>query len=288
MPKAIKGADKRIPTTIYYDTELDSAGLDPYQFRIYQKLAVLSAGGNQDFELSMEQMAESCKMSRPTVIRSIKVLVQRRMIERTRRVGTTSTYALLDKSEWLSEAEWRQKYEATCKPEILPPTPEPVNVGYYPCKPEILPLSTTDTTPVNERYPLLINKEIEKREREQDTLSATENIAEMLFALYGISESGGWRIQDQIRSVAIELAGLGATPEQTKKFFDSRSKKPAISFFARDFISWRATEVSKASEPKTPTVIKSAPRTAPVQCGRCQIINGYASCQCGHAARKVA
>lgn len=104
--------DEREPLIVHYDIELDDAGLDPYQFRAYQRIARRCAGAKagQCFE-SLESMAAGCKMSRPTLVRSIKVLVQRGMIRRLSRQGMTSYYALTDKKNWISLADYEARKE---------------------------------------------------------------------------------------------------------------------------------------------------------------------------------
>lgn len=104
--------DEREPLIVHYDIELDDAGLDPYQFRAYQRIARRCAGAaaGQCFE-SLESMAAGCKMSRPTLVRSIKVLVQRGMIRRLSRQGMTSYYALTDKKNWITLADYEARKE---------------------------------------------------------------------------------------------------------------------------------------------------------------------------------
>ena len=111
--------DEREPVIVHYDLELDDAGLDPYQFRAYQRIARRCTGATtgQWFE-SLESMAEGCKMSRPTLIRAGKVLIERGMIRRLSRQGMTSFYALADKKNWINLADYEsQKEQQPGKPE---------------------------------------------------------------------------------------------------------------------------------------------------------------------------
>lgn len=111
--------DEREPVIVHYDLELDDAGLDPYQFRAYQRIARRCTGATtgQCFE-SLESMAEGCKMSRPTLIRAVKVLIERGMIRRLSRQGMTSFYALADKKNWINLADYEsQKEQQPGKPE---------------------------------------------------------------------------------------------------------------------------------------------------------------------------
>lgn len=50
---------------------LDDFGLNPYQFRIYCRLARRAGAGGQCWE-SADNMAKACLMNRKTVMKSIK------------------------------------------------------------------------------------------------------------------------------------------------------------------------------------------------------------------------
>ena len=102
MERSISAADARIPVVVFYDVELDDAGLNPYEFRIYQRIARRSGGGHHDCTESLKSMADGCKMSIRQAIRSVQGLLRRRMIERSKKLGKTSHYLLLDKSKWVS------------------------------------------------------------------------------------------------------------------------------------------------------------------------------------------
>lgn len=112
MERSLSFQDERKPQIVFYDIELDDAGLNPYEFRAYQRIARRCAGLQEGecFE-SLQAIADACKMSRPTLIRAIKVLLQRKMIRRISRHGGTSFYALTDKQNWLSFEQWEQAYK---------------------------------------------------------------------------------------------------------------------------------------------------------------------------------
>ena len=103
MERSISATDARIPVVVFYDVELDDAGLNPYEFRIYQRIARRSGGGHHDCTESVLNMAKACMMSRPSAVRAIAGLVRRQMLQRIHRDGATSHYALLDKSHWLPD-----------------------------------------------------------------------------------------------------------------------------------------------------------------------------------------
>ena len=94
--------DERAPVIVHYDIELDDSGLDPYEFRAYQRIARRCAGAStgQCCE-SLASMAFGCRMSRAKLAQAIKGLIERRMIARRSEPGQVSFYALLDKSRWL-------------------------------------------------------------------------------------------------------------------------------------------------------------------------------------------
>lgn len=116
--RGIKVTDEREAVIVHYDIELDDAQLDPFQFRAYQRIARRCAGSaNGKCTESLLAMATSCLMSRPTLVRALKVLIQRRMIARQSKIGLTSHYALLDKKNWLSFEKWQAKYPAPGKGE---------------------------------------------------------------------------------------------------------------------------------------------------------------------------
>jgi hypothetical protein len=101
MARGIQSSDGREPTIVFYDIELDDANLNPYQFRIYNRIARRSGGGDHECTESLARIAESCQMSTRTAIRAIKELASRRFIKRVERKGDTSHYTLLDKKHWL-------------------------------------------------------------------------------------------------------------------------------------------------------------------------------------------
>jgi Helix-turn-helix domain len=87
---------------------------------------------------------------------------------------------------------------------------------------------------------------IEPSEREEASpaLAAIDNLASSLCKLYKIPDTAGWRIRDKWQSLAMELHGLGATPDEVESFYASRQKKPGPEFFAGDFVGWRASQDS--------------------------------------------
>jgi len=107
MPTEHTFRDERKPVVVFYDIQLDDAGLTPYEFRTYQRIARRCAGQAEGrCTESLDSMADACGMSRPKLVRSIKVLIERKMVTRYPSPGKESTYALRDKSHWWSKEVW--------------------------------------------------------------------------------------------------------------------------------------------------------------------------------------
>lgn len=83
-----------------YDMDVDDLPLTVYEFRAYMRIVRRASGGQSACTESLENMALACQMSRPTMVRAIKILLQYKMIRRTAKSGHTSIYSLCDKSEW--------------------------------------------------------------------------------------------------------------------------------------------------------------------------------------------
>lgn len=91
--------NRRMPVCLY-DMDVDDLPLTVYEFRAYMRIVRRASGGQSACTESLENMALACQMSRPTMVRAIKTLLQYKMIRRTAKSGHTSIYSLCDKSEW--------------------------------------------------------------------------------------------------------------------------------------------------------------------------------------------
>ena len=91
--------NRRMPVCLY-DMDVDDLPLTVYEFRAYMRIVRRASGGQSACTESLENMALACQMSRPTMVRAIKILLQYKMIRRTAKSGHTSIYSLCDKSEW--------------------------------------------------------------------------------------------------------------------------------------------------------------------------------------------
>jgi hypothetical protein len=96
-------ADSRTSLPVFIDRELDDFGLDPYQFRIYARIA-RRAGERGAYE-SIKNMAQGCQMSEGKVKTSLKLLVECGLITKEFCAGGTSIYRLTDKSEWVKSSK---------------------------------------------------------------------------------------------------------------------------------------------------------------------------------------
>lgn len=92
-------ADGRKAAAFYIDVELDDAGLTASQYRVYARI-VRRAGESTCFE-SIENMATGCRLEKKTILQCLRDLLQVNLIRKVRRLGFTSEYTLVDKSEWL-------------------------------------------------------------------------------------------------------------------------------------------------------------------------------------------
>jgi DNA-binding MarR family transcriptional regulator len=95
--------DGRKPRIVYFDIELDDSGLNPYEFRLYCRIA-RRCGGSLDgkcFE-SQSDMARNTGMSLISVKRYLKTLENKRFIHRVpgKTDQTPTIITLLDKSAW--------------------------------------------------------------------------------------------------------------------------------------------------------------------------------------------
>lgn len=142
---------------------------------------------------------------------------------------------------------------------------EPINFGASPVT-ESVPRTSTKTVPERstesvpgsstKTVPSYMNDSIieskEKQERaatppapQSQPSPAIAALSALLLSLHGISDKGGWQLQGQFQSIAIQLEGIGATAEQFQAFWDSKERKSAVNWIIRDFTSWRATETAK-------------------------------------------
>src|SRR6056297_356369 len=78
---------------IWVHAALDDAGLSPYAFRVYARIA-RRAGPNGTCYESADNMAEGCDMSRRQLFRSIEELMSKGLIKKVSRPGQTTVYQL--------------------------------------------------------------------------------------------------------------------------------------------------------------------------------------------------
>lgn len=88
----------------FIHSDLDDYGLRPAEFRIYCHLS-RRAGENSECYPGIDSMAETCRLSKPTVIAAVRTLEGLGMLSVERREGVGSRYRLTPKSQWLSVVE---------------------------------------------------------------------------------------------------------------------------------------------------------------------------------------
>jgi len=152
MSRSIKSADDRTFPIALFDIDVDDYGLSVYEFRAYMRIVRRASGGRSSCTESLENMANACQMSRPTMVRAIRTLIQCGMIRREAKAGETSTYVLCDKSEW-----------APGKPEIR-----------LPGKPEIREVDHTFTRGGKPQNHHLVNQRSTKNTNKNTTKKTTE------------------------------------------------------------------------------------------------------------------
>ncbi|MEH2138593.1 hypothetical protein [Nostoc sp.] len=92
-------ADDRDDLPVFIHSELDDYGLDPYQFRVYARIA-RRAGRLGAYE-SIKNMAEGCCISEGKAKSSLRFLIEQGLVSRESREGYTSIYRLNPKNKWL-------------------------------------------------------------------------------------------------------------------------------------------------------------------------------------------
>jgi hypothetical protein len=96
-------ADDRDDLPVFIHSELDDYGLDPYQFRIYARIA--RRAGRQGAYESIKNMAQGCCMSEGKAKSSLRFLIEQGLVSRESREGYTSIYRLNPKSKWLPKKQ---------------------------------------------------------------------------------------------------------------------------------------------------------------------------------------
>ena len=98
--RSIKTTDERECPIVYFDIELDDMGLTVYEYRVYGRMARRASGGQGVCTETLVSMAAGCQMSRRTLVIAINGLIKRKMISRKSKLGSTSTYHLINKTNW--------------------------------------------------------------------------------------------------------------------------------------------------------------------------------------------
>lgn len=91
--------DDRDDLPIFIHRELDDYGLDPYEFRVYARLARRADGKGGAYE-SIANMAKACGMGTTRVRQCLRSLETKHLIVRSDRAGETTVYRLTPKGKW--------------------------------------------------------------------------------------------------------------------------------------------------------------------------------------------
>ncbi|MBT9316261.1 helix-turn-helix domain-containing protein [Leptothoe spongobia] len=100
--------DARKLPFIWLNLALDDAGLNPYEFRIYVHV-VRRAGKNGECFETVANMAANCNMSTGSAKRALKGLIDKQMLARESRSGTTSIYRIEDIEQWATEGDGQNR-----------------------------------------------------------------------------------------------------------------------------------------------------------------------------------
>lgn len=260
MSRSIHSSDERQPSIVYYDVELDDAGLNPYQFRIYNRIARRSGGGDHACTESLANMAAGCQMSVRTAIRAVKVLTERRFIRRIKRNGETSHYALLDKSKWLAPmpeshtltSDYESEGSDSQSQGVCPTVTGVVTHSHDMKNTNKKTIKQTSKTAAAEPFNVDPEQEVKSSNA---LLSAIDRISAYLCKLYNVPDTAGHTVKGQYQAAAMHLDGVGATLEQIKAFWEYRYKKPQLRYFCENFMDWRVNNYAKNGSNAQPGLI---------------------------------
>ncbi|MBW4638291.1 MAG: helix-turn-helix domain-containing protein [Gloeocapsa sp. UFS-A4-WI-NPMV-4B04] len=88
-------------TKIFVPSDLDDYGLNPYEFRIYGRIARRIGHDNEAWE-SIPKMARGCKMSESRARRALQLLEAVGLIESIERPGYATIRRLTPKQNWVT------------------------------------------------------------------------------------------------------------------------------------------------------------------------------------------
>lgn len=138
---------------------LDDFGLDPYQFRVYCRLARRAGAGGQCWE-SINNIADKCRMNRKTVMGAITFLLKYCLVRQTKRPGKSDVYQLTHHRHWINPKVFPQGSSTSSPKELDSTSPSDGHLDE--------PVLDTDTTSPPEGHP--INEPV----REVDNTSPSE------------------------------------------------------------------------------------------------------------------
>lgn len=186
----------------FIPSELDDFGLDPYQFRVYCRLARRAGSGGNCWE-SVNNIAKACKMNRKTVMQSIAALLSFGMLRQEKRAGKSDLYKLT------SSKFWNQSVKVTSPPDGLVTDEIPVRVTDTTSPPDGLHQSATGTTPVRLTDTKVLQEVTPTSYSQELVGEEPPNVAPLAGAS---SASGLEEITDQEIDSQLEAAKYGACP----------------------------------------------------------------------------
>lgn len=89
---------------MFVRSDLDDYGLDPYEFRIYGRIA-RRAGPEKEAWESIPKMARGCQMSESRARKALQLLEAARLIESVERPGHTTIRLLTPRQNWVAPEE---------------------------------------------------------------------------------------------------------------------------------------------------------------------------------------
>lgn len=94
---------------MFIHSDLDEAGLDPFEFRLFGHI-VRRTGGSFDGECFASQLSISkvCQMSMSTTQRGLRVLCDGGFISKHERPGRTAVYRLRTSENWISPKKLKE------------------------------------------------------------------------------------------------------------------------------------------------------------------------------------
>lgn len=167
---------------VFVHSSLDDYGLDPYEFRLYSRIARREGGVNGACEESVPNMAAACGMGERKAQHALKLLTEAGLITAEERVGRSTLYRTTLASVWLSPEvlpEIRKRLSRTRAPGATPAlgAPHPRTTCATPPAPGAHKGTPTEGTPIKDKPPTPL------RPRKRDPIAQVERGFKLLWNL---------------------------------------------------------------------------------------------------------